>query len=691
MHISKAQSVAVVGASGSPSKVGGRPIKYMLQYNYSGNIYPINPGRETVQGLKAYASLDALPETPDVVVVAVPASEAVAAVDLAATLGVPHVVVFSSGFSEVGPAGKLLEQQLEASISGSKSRLYGPNCQGIVVPAKGLYLTFSSVYWSEPASDGTIAIVSQSGAVAAMVYSVIDGMGGGIRSLAATGNEVDVNTIDILRQILDDPGVHTVALYVEAISDELQALQVIRELTRRGKRLVLLYAGKSSEGQQAAVSHTGSLSSRSDIFEQALAELGVVVAEDVQALAEKAVMSARVEVQPDLRTCVISNSGGLGVTVVDELSQRGFSIPQPTSGLRGRVSEWVPDFITPRNPVDLSTGLQTHPESLGALLVALKESREYDYIICAFGMITEAYDRDLIAEQVASAREAPGTGEIVTAWPGVAQVVIQQIGRENVYSSANIGSTLAVLGDTVLASRGQRQEEIEGLGGDRTHSGTSDQVVLSEHESREVLVDMVDTDNHSRVVENFDAIAGSDIGQWPLVLKVNDDRVVHKSDHGFVKLGVNGWDELQQASSAMRQSFSGLFKDEPQGFLIEEMVGPGYDMFIGVKRDPRVGYVILVGAGGVDVETIRDTVTLLPPLVPSYVEERLKGLRSWDTLVRGRSGPYPYQEFISLICSFDRKKMAEAQVHEIDINPVRLVRGTPTVRILDATVIKEKQ
>src|SRR6185295_18463895 len=254
-------SVAIVGASENPHKVGGRPILYLQRYGFRGAIYPINPGRSTVQGLRAFASIADTPQAPEVAIVAVAGDEAVKAVEACAARGVRVAVVMTSGFGETGAEGLAKQEQMVQTARRAGMRLIGPNCQGLANFATGMVANFSTIFNELEARDGPAAIVSQSGANSQAIYTLLHDRGLSARHVHATGNEADVTVADLALAVVSDAGVRLVLLYMEAIKDPPTLAAAAAEARRRDVPIVALKAGRTASGQKAASSHTGALAS----------------------------------------------------------------------------------------------------------------------------------------------------------------------------------------------------------------------------------------------------------------------------------------------------------------------------------------------------------------------------------------------------------------------------------------------
>src|SRR3954462_9584874 len=310
-------SVAVIGAPNNPHKVAGRPVLYLARYGYRGAVYPINPSRETVQGLRAFARLEDTPRTPELAIVAVAGDEAVRAVEACAMRGVKVAVVMTSGFAETGEGGAQAQARM-ASVARSRGmRLIGPNCQGLANFATGVVANFSTIFNEIEARDGPVAIVSQSGANSQAIYSLLHEKGLSARHVHATGNEADVTVADLAQAVVADPGVRLVLLYMEAIKDPAALATAAAEARRRNVPIVALKAGRTASGQKAASTHTGALATEDRVVDAFFERHGIWRAADPQELVLAAELYLSARRPRGKRLVFISNSGASCVMAAD--------------------------------------------------------------------------------------------------------------------------------------------------------------------------------------------------------------------------------------------------------------------------------------------------------------------------------------------------------------------------------------
>src|SRR5258706_3951761 len=337
-------SVAIVGASDNPHKVGGRPILYLQRYGYRGEIYPINPARSTVQGLRAYPTIRETPRAPELAIVAIAGDEAVEAVEACAARGVKVAVVMTSGFGETGADGLTKQKQMVDAARRTGMRLIGPNCQGLANFATGVVANFSTIFNELEARDGPVAIVSQSGANSQAIYALLREKGVSARHVHATGNEADVTVADLAAAVVRDPGVRLVLLYMEAIKDPALLAAAALEAHARRVPIVALKAGRTASGQRAASSHTGALATEDRVVDAFFERYGLWRAADPQELVRAAELYLGAHRPRGRRLAFVSNSGASCVMAADHAERRGIPLASLSPPAKARLKTALPAF-----------------------------------------------------------------------------------------------------------------------------------------------------------------------------------------------------------------------------------------------------------------------------------------------------------------------------------------------------------
>jgi len=406
-------SIAVVGASDNPHKVGGRPLQYLAAHGYTGQVYPVNPRASTIQGLPAYPSLDALPQAPEAVILCVGAEAVEQQIALCARCGVRVVVLFASGYAEVGEAGAAEQRRLAALCRAAGMRLLGPNSIGVASFDSGAVLSFASIYADCQAQDGAVAIVSQSGAFGVSVYALLREAGVGVRCVAATGNEADLDTADFVYALAQRPGLRLILLYLERVGDPDRMRKALQAAARHGVQIVAVRAGQSAEGRRTAGLHTGSDGAGGPALDALFADEGCrTVADMAEMLAcVPGYLRWRIGAAPggQPRLAIVSNSGASCVIAADAAARAGLPLAELSTASRARLGELLPDFSLNRNPIDLTAMLMGTPALLGDVLRCVSADAAVDAIVLSLVAIGgPSYDVVRFAQDCSAASEGSG-------------------------------------------------------------------------------------------------------------------------------------------------------------------------------------------------------------------------------------------------------------------------------------------
>src|SRR3984885_1996972 len=393
------RSVAVLGASSDATRIGGRPIAYMRAQGFPGALYPVNPNRAEIQGLKAYASVADLPETPDVAIVAVPAEFAVPAIDDLAKRGVKAVVMFTAGFAEMDDAGGVAQAKMVATARAAGMRILGPNCLGVFDARRSYYATFSSSFDSGWPVLGRIGIASQSGAYGTHLYTLARNRGIGASLCIMTGNEADVTVGECIGWLAENPEIDVIATYLEGIREAPGLIAAFEAARAAKKPIVMQKVGRSHLGTKAAKSHTASIAGDDAVTEAVMAEFGVVRARNSEEMLDIAHTATR-RIYPARNTLgVITVSGGAGVLISDTADAVGLPMPEMPADTQRMLRDLVP-FCAPRNPVDATAQVSNSVALIHTFTEALVKDGDYASVLGFFSMSASSRRWPLIREQL---------------------------------------------------------------------------------------------------------------------------------------------------------------------------------------------------------------------------------------------------------------------------------------------------
>ncbi len=675
-------SIAVVGASDDPDKIGGRLLRRLVEYGFAGKVLAINPTREVVQGLPALRDADQLPDGVDLAVVVTAAAAAPAAVAACARRGVRACAVLSSGFGELGAEGERVQRAMVATARAHGMRLLGPNCQGVANLASGAVTSFSSSFVNVTLRDGPLAVVSQSGAVAGMVAALAHGHTG-VRFWVATGNEADVTVAELVDGVLDDPGVRVVAAYCEHVTDAPRVAAAADKARRLGKAVLMVKAGATEAGARAAVSHTGALAQPDAVVAAFLRAHGVVRARSLGELSELARLFAGAAPVRGNRVAIVSNSGGLGVMMADAAVAAGLALAELDETTRAGLGAVLPAFAATTNPVDLTGQIVQQPHLLSAVLPVLAADPGVDVVLVALGIVGPTYPVDTIAEDVAAvATEAAGRGVLVTAAsvggrPELAErltargvptfaddaVCVRAVARfaEHCAQRHRPRPSTAPTGDVPLP---------EAPGGDGFLSEHAGKALMSAW-GLPVVAGRLVTDPAAAA-----AVATATGCDPPLVVKLCSPAALHKTELGAVRLGLGDAAAVERAAAEVLAAGRRAGVEPIEGVLVEAMVAGGVEVAVGGIWDPVFGATVLVGSGGVQVETLRDFQLLVPPLDRADVVAAVRALAVHPLLSGARGAePLDMDALVELVLRFSGWFAATGgALPEVDLNPVFVLR-----------------
>ena len=690
-------SVAVVGASSDPGRIGGRPIDWMKRAGYRGAIYPINPARAEIQGLRSYDSVAALPQTPDAAIVAVPAPHVLDTVEALGARGVRAAVVFSSGFAEVPGQGAALQQQMVDAARRHGMRILGPNCLGLFNANVGWYASFTTAFESGWPLPGRIGVVSQSGAFGSHLVCLARDRGMGTPQCVTTGNQADITVGEIIRWYAEDPEVDVIAAYVEGVTRADVFVDALAAAQRARKPVIMLKVGRSAVGHRAAQSHTASVAGDDAVTDAVLREFGVARVRSVDELLDVAYMAALKTYPVGNTLGVATISGGVGVLISDIAEDEGLPMPAMPQAAQQRLHELLP-YASPVNPVDCTAQALNDPTLVRSFTSAMVEEGGYTSILSFYAQLAGVPPvADRLMEDLALLRQEHPDRLFVVSGTMTTE-------RQRAYDAAG----LAVLEDPARAARAIA---VMGRLGDgfalppSTWQPEGEPIALpqdsmSEAQAKQLLAghgvamapEQVCTDRETAVE------AARTLG-WPVVLKIVSPDIPHKTEIGGVLIGVSdeasvraGFDLLLSRAAAQAPHA------RIDGVLVAKQLQGGVECLMGVQRDPVFGPMAVFGIGGIFVEVLNDVVLRRCPFDEEEAERMVRSIRSVSVLTGLRNRPPvdvpALAKMLSRLSVFAHR--AGDQLESIDLNPVLALPLGEGAYALDALVqtratsVKEK-
>jgi len=630
-------SVAVIGASADATKTAGRPIAYLQKHGYKGSIYPVNPKADEIGGLKAYPDIASLPETPDVGLVLVGVERAHLAVRDLAARGCQAAIVLASGYGETGEAGQAREKELREAAG--EMRILGPNTIGMVNVTDGIPLSPTGALAMSNFTAGGISLVAQSGGIMGSLLSHAAARCVGVSKLISTGNEVDLDLSDLIDWMADDPDTTVIALYVEAIRNAAKFRAAALKAARAGKPIVAFKVGRSEAGSRAVVSHTGALAGADRSYDALFAQSGVIRATSFSSLLDIPAALASGRRLAGNRIAILTSTGGVAALVSDSLGLGGFSLPSPDADTAAklRALQTGDSAVLDRNPIDVTlAGLE--PKLLTGAINAILESPSFDAVVVIVGSSSLAKP-DLMANTIRGC--LPGSDKPVFAYVSpYAPEITALLGASGVPAFTTPENVAAVLAGMLKAAMWREPSAVPAPAAnvDIPSFGPG---VLDEQQSKQLFAAFgISVAREIAVTNGAQAEqAALDLG-GKVVLKVLSEKIAHKSEVGGVAVNLTA-DDIAARLAHMTQEVAARTALTPERFLVQQMVGSGQEMILGLKRDP-LGVVILLGAGGTAAELMNDTsIRLLTDGAALARDEALamiRELKSWPLLdgYRGR-------------------------------------------------------
>ncbi len=673
-------SVAVVGASREPHKVGHEVLANLLEGGFEGEVYPVNPHTDELLGRRCYPDLRAIGRAPDLIVICVPAPVVPSIMRQAVNIGVKAAVIITAGFKEVGEQGAQLERDVVNIARGGGMRVIGPNCLGLLAPRCKLNAGFGG----KLPPLGGIGYISQSGALLSAILDIARAHKIGFSALLSIGNKADVNELDVLRSLGDDEQTTVIAGYLESIEDGHAFVQEAEQISHR-KPILLMKAGGSEIGARAASSHTGSMAGAESVYESAFARAGVIRCESIKRQFDYAEAFATQPLPAGPRVAVVTNAGGLGVMAADAVEDYKLEFAELSEQTQQALREVLPPEANYHNPIDVlgdalpqrfeqAMQLALADEHVDSLLVLLTPQAVTDATGTAHRVVQVA--RDLAA----SGRQKPILASFLGAHEVEGALAVFQAGRIPWYDSPiSAVRTVRRMVDYVRwRNRPKRVVKLFPINRHRVeriidrHMRRSDWEI-GEFESKEILEACGFVTPRGSLATTADqAVSIAEQINYPVVLKIWSPDILHKTEVEGVKLGINSAQEVRDAFDLMMYRVPQQRPDaQILGVLVQEMCRSGQEVILGMTRDPRFGPVMMFGMGGIYVETLQDVSFYLAPLTAEEARQMLRNTRTYQMLrgTRGREGvdmeaiAEALQRLSQLVTEFP-------QIQEMDINPL---------------------
>jgi len=688
------KSIAVIGATDRPGSVGQVLMKNLVGANFEGLIYPVNPNRDQVLGIKTHSTVKDLPQTPDLAIIATPPATVPKIVQDLGEKGTKAAVVITAGFAEGGrEQGLELQRQMLQFARPHLMRIIGPNCIGIQIPGAKLNASFDGT----TALLGKIAFITQSGAMATAIVDWATSRGIGFSQILSLGDMSDVDFGDTLDLLASDKESDAILLYVEAITFPRKFMSAARAAAR-AKPVIVVKAGRFAEGARAATSHTGALAGSDDVYDAAFQRAGLLRVFELEELFDAVETLSKISIPRGERLIILTNGGGAGVLATDSLIEQGGTLATLSPQTMNRLNSFLPPTWSKANPVDIigDASSERYAKSLETLLA----DDGVDSVL-TLNCPTAVIDSSQVAEAVIKVKRPKGKA-VLSVWLGGAN----QDKARNIFGKAGVPcyatpeSGVRAFMHLVRYKRGQEalmatppsMPEIFHPDREKAREIVKEALKqnrewLSEFEAKQVLSAYEIPTTKIRLASSAE-VAASFAKEFcgPMALKIQSPDIIHKSDVGGVVLNLKSPDEVKQAAISMVERIQQKVPSAKiEGFVIEEMISrPGaIELIVGMKEDSQFGPVILFGEGGTAVEVIGDTALELPPLDLKLASRLINKTRVSKRLKGYRDHPASDLKTLQLtLLKISQLTIDLAEIVEIDINP--LLADSKGVVALDA-------
>ena len=687
-EIMSPKSIAIVGASDNKTRIGGRPLSNMIEKGFSGEIYPINPNRDTVQGIKAYSSLLDVKDDLDFILVAVPSKLVVSVLEEAVIKKAKTALIFSSGFSEIGYEGEVLQNQIKKINQESGLRVIGPNCLGLFNSANNFFPTFTTTVNRTTPLPGGIAIASQSGAYGSHIYMVAHERGLGIRYWMTTGNEVDLSVGETIQMMAEDPEVHTIMAYAESVKDGEQFTKALDTARSEKKPVIFMKVGRSEVGAAAANSHTASLAGEDVIYDEVLRAHGAYRVKSTEEMLDVA-YATRAKTYPTGKNLgVVTISGGGGVLIADAAADEGLTVGPMPQDTQDELKKLVP-FASPMNPVDVTAQFFNDLSIVPKFTDLMLSRGGYDALI---GFWTTVPGSPILSNPLLSSLKQAMKGyedKLFINCMVAPEDIVKTYENEGFLCIED--PTRAVVAMSALMFFGEKFNE-------KTVTNNFNKndflVKIPNKKLNEVDCGEILRNAGLPIVKSFlihtagelPSIFNEDNNKY--VMKIVSSDIQHKTDIGGVILNIKNKDDAQKA---YEQILSNVKKNAPNakidGVMVSPMIKGGIECILGAKIDPVFGPVVMFGLGGIYAEVMKDIAFAEAPLSNEQAEKMILSLKGKDLFygARGQSST-DIKSLIKVIVSLSNFIAANSdQVDQVEMNP--LLVNEKQIIALDALII----
>ncbi|MCM8818440.1 MAG: acetate--CoA ligase family protein [Candidatus Omnitrophica bacterium] len=670
------KSIALIGASTSPDKLGFKILQNIIEGGYKGKIYPVNPKGESILNLKCYKSISEIPDYVELSIIVIPSDFVIDSVEQCGKKGVKGLIVISAGFKETGEEGKKKEEKLKEIVKKYKMRLIGPNCLGVIDTKHKLNASFAS----EMPPEGKISFITQSGALGTAILDWSIKKNVGLSKFISFGNKADISEIDLIEELENDSDTNVILLYLEGINDGKKFIEIAKRVVMK-KPIIVVKAGKTESGARSASSHTGSLAGSDIAFSAAMKQAGVIRANTIEELFDYALIFSYQPVLKGNKIGIITNAGGPSVMAVDMIEEKGLTLAKFSEKTINILKDFLPPASNINNPVDILGDAKADRYEKAIETVISDNNVDGIIVILTPQITTQIEETAQIIAKISKKFEKP----VVTCFMGGKRVehginILNESKIPNYFSPERCVISLKAMDNyrkfkeekskskyiKFSVEKEKVKEKIKKFKNQKIN-------VIGDIEGREILSFYGINTIKSFLAKNEDECEKFlKEKKGVFVMKLVSPDIIHKTEAGGIKLGIK---TVQQAKIAFKEIVNSARKYNPDakiiGVQIQQMVEKGVEVIIGVNRDTNFGHLIMFGLGGIYVELLKDVSFRVAPLTDKDVDEMINEIKTSKILKGFRNIPPCNIDAIKetilkvsqLVCDFP-------EIKEMDINPL---------------------
>ncbi len=692
-YIFRPHSIAVIGASRQRGKIGREIIHNIIQYGFNGKIFPVNPSAEEVNSIKCYPSVLDIPDPIDLAIIIVPREKVFNVIDECHKKGIKGLLIITAGFKEIGEKGAVYEKQLKEKLEEYKMRMIGPNCMGIINTEETVRL--NATFAGETPLAGNIGFISQSGALGVAILSLSRAINLGFSMFASIGNKTNISSNDLLEYLENDDRTKAILLYLEDFGNPVKFTQIARRLSKK-KPILAVKAGRTLAGARAASSHTGSMTSLDIAADALFDQCGVLRASSIDELFDFALAFTSQPMIKGDRICILTNAGGPAIMATDALVSLGLKMATLSPHVVEYLRSILPDEASLRNPVDMIAGATENEFSLA--LKAILEDPNVDGVIVMDVppiMQNPVAIANAIAE-VAKNYDKPVLGCFMGVEHIIKELQKKQITSIPLYSfpesPAKALAAMVKYHKLITKDRGEiktfdvKKDNVQKILDDAFKAKIK---ILAQNKAEEILKSYGVPFAPSYLVKSLEdcIFKAREIG-YPVVIKAISSTQTHKSDWGGVIVDIRNDGELIDAYQNMYKKINEINIKDFDGILVQKMLKGGKEIVIGMSYDRTFGPLLMVGLGGIYVETIKDVSFRIHPITNVDAMEMIQSLKAYPILLGVRGEPPVDIDYLAEILQRFSQLIGDfCCIKEIDINPFILTSDRKNSMAIDARIV----